>query len=163
MRTLQDRNEVADNESRAFWPVRVVLRAARSIAERCRSVYGYARSEVGDGYRRLRSRWFRSNQEGSAVGLLTPEFANGAVLFDGMEHALIGFGTQFTLPVAIYSYEKMVTRLAEDFGAFCEEREACQADHWMEAEEYIEFNTAGGWFGDTTPVILREYSNKGEE
>jgi hypothetical protein len=91
------------------------------------------------------------------VGLLTPEFADGAVLFDGMEHALIGFGTQFNRPIAIYSYEKMVNRLAEDFGAFCEEREACQVDHWMEAEEYIEFNTAGGWFGETTPVILREY------
>ena len=93
------------------------------------------------------------------MGLLTPEFADGAVLFDGMEHAIIGFGTQFNRPIAIYSYNKMVSRLTDEFTEQCEVIGSAHhdCDHWMEAEEYIEFNTAGGWFGETTPVILREY------
>jgi hypothetical protein len=93
------------------------------------------------------------------MGILTPECADGAVLFDGMEHAIIGFGTQFNRPIAIYSYNKMVSRLTDEFTEQCEVIGSAHhdCDHWMEAEEYIEFNTAGGWFGETTPVILREY------
>lgn len=93
------------------------------------------------------------------MGILNtvPESYDGAILFDGFEDALIGFGTQFNRPVAIYSWLKMVGQLAQENGAMCEDREACQADHWSEAEEYIEFNTAGGWFGENTPIILREH------
>jgi hypothetical protein len=156
---MQDWNEVTYDEGRSSWPLRVLLAGARGVARGCRNVYDYARSKVGYGYGGLRRRWFRSESEGSTMGLLTPEFADGAVLFDGMEHAIIGFGTQFNRPIAIYSYNKMVSRLTDEFTEQCEIIGSAHhdCDHWMEAEEYIEFNTAGGWFGETTPVILREY------
>jgi hypothetical protein len=50
----------------------------------------------------------------------------------------------------------MVGQLAAEIGADCDKSDACQNDHWAEAEEYIEFNTAGAWLGENTPIILRE-------
>lgn len=80
----------------------------------------------------------------------------GAILLDGFEDCLIGFGTQGHLRLAIYSYNKIVRKLADEFRKDCREHtEDCPEDHDSEAEEFVEFNTAGGWFGDNTPVLLR--------
>ena len=81
----------------------------------------------------------------------------GAVLFDGFEDCLIGFGTQGHLRLAIYSYNKIARKLATEFRLACKGHDdaSCPDDHDLEAEEFIEFNTAGAWFGDNTPVMLR--------
>ncbi len=66
-----------------------------------------------------------------------------AMLIDGFDDALIGFGTQLNHDVAIYDYSKMVIVLTTE--GLTEE----------EAEEHIAFNIAGAWTGHNTPVIMR--------
>lgn len=72
-----------------------------------------------------------------------PEFWEGAILFDGLEEAFVGFATQFTKePLAVYDRSKCIA---------CLERQGMSNE---EAEEYFEFNTAGLWAGERTPLIL---------
>jgi hypothetical protein len=70
-----------------------------------------------------------------------------ALLLDGFEEALLGLGSRFTHDVAIYDYGKCVDILVERDGMTEEE-----------AVEYIEFNTAGAYVGESTPILLRRYA-----
>jgi hypothetical protein len=92
-----------------------------------------------------------------------PEWAYGAVLYDGLETCLIGFGTQFNRPVAIYNYNKCLAKLESDFRSECEKASACDCDHDLEAQEWMDFNVTGGWVGNHTPVFLMESSEEDEE
>ena len=67
----------------------------------------------------------------------------GALLADGFEEALIGFGHQFHYPVAVYDKEKCLDILMFDG----------EMDY-EEAVEYFDFNVAGAWVGESTPVFL---------
>lgn len=68
----------------------------------------------------------------------------GALLADGFEDALLGLGTRFTHPVAVYDYERCVRVLVERDGMTEEE-----------AVEFLEFNTTGAYVGESTPVFVR--------
>ena len=67
------------------------------------------------------------------------------LLADGLENAFIAIGRQFTHPVAIYSYRKTIKILMRDHGM---DRE--------EAIEYFDYNIAGAFVGDQTPVFLQD-------
>jgi hypothetical protein len=67
------------------------------------------------------------------------------LLADGLENAFLGIGRQFTHPVAIYSYKKVIKGLMRD--------------HRMDREsavEYFDYNIAGAFVGDQTPVFLKD-------
>jgi hypothetical protein len=66
------------------------------------------------------------------------------LLADGLENAFLGIGRQFTHPIAIYSYKKTLKCL-KGMGM---DRE--------DAEEYFQFNIAGAFVGDQTPVFLQD-------
>lgn len=57
--------------------------------------------------------------------------------------ALIGIGTQFNQPVAVYDYDKCLKILQD--GGMDEE----------EAEEYFAFNVTGAYVGPSTPIYVR--------
>ncbi len=64
------------------------------------------------------------------------------ILFcDGLEKALIGTGWRFTHPVAVYSKEKVLEILQENMSA-------------EEAQEHFDYNIAGAYVGESTPVFL---------
>jgi hypothetical protein len=66
------------------------------------------------------------------------------LLADGLENAFMGIGRQFTHPVAIYSYRKTIKILMK---------------HGMDMEgaiEYFDYNIAGAFVGDQTPVFLQD-------
>jgi hypothetical protein len=67
------------------------------------------------------------------------------LLADGLESAFMGIGRQFHYPIAIYSYKKVIKILMRDHRM---DRE--------EAEEYFQFNIAGAFVGDQTPVFLQD-------
>lgn len=68
------------------------------------------------------------------------------LLADGFEDAFIGYTQRISEePVACYDYEKMVDILTHRDGMSYEE-----------AVEYIEFNVAGAWVGNTTPFLVRK-------
>ena len=67
------------------------------------------------------------------------------LLADGLENAFMAIGRQFIHPVAIYSYRKTIKILMRDHKM---DRE--------EAIEYFDYNIAGAFVGDQTPVFLQD-------
>jgi len=57
-------------------------------------------------------------------------------------------------PVAIYSYEKVVE-------AFL--KEALEGTTRDEAMEYVDFNMAGAWAGNGTPIIVSSFEDDDDE
>jgi len=66
------------------------------------------------------------------------------LLADGLENAFMGVGRQFHHPVAIYSYKKVIKILMRS-----------KMSH-EEAVEYFDYNIAGAFIGDQTPVFLQD-------
>lgn len=64
------------------------------------------------------------------------------LIFDGFDEAFIGIGYQFHKAIACYDEEKIIEILMSDGMTY------------EEALEYFEFNIAGSWLGDRTPVII---------
>ena len=68
----------------------------------------------------------------------------GVLLADGFEHAFLGTTQRMNEPLlAVYSYPLMIEPLMLRDGMSYEE-----------AEEYIDFNVAGAWVGEQTPIII---------
>ena len=80
------------------------------------------------------------------------EVAEGALLADGFEYALIGFGYQFTYPVAVYSRKRCIDILMDD-GIM----------DYSEATEYFDFNVSGAYVGESTPVFLDDEFDYNDE
>ena len=73
------------------------------------------------------------------------EEVEGALLADGFEEALIGFGYQFNYPVAVYSRGRCIEILVQRDGMSFEE-----------ATEYFDFNVSGAYVGESTPIFLND-------
>ena len=65
------------------------------------------------------------------------------MLADGFADAFVGIGRQFGRAIAIYSRRKCIDVLMRDMDE-------------EQAEEYFEFNLAGAWVGESTPIYLEE-------
>ena len=63
-------------------------------------------------------------------------------LMDGFADAFVGLGRAYGKPVGVYSKRKIIDILTQ--GGETEE----------EAEEYYQYNIAGAYIGNTTPVII---------
>lgn len=73
------------------------------------------------------------------------DIGESALLADGFEEALIGFGQRINEPLlAVYDYDKMVDVLMFRDGMT-----------YDEAIEYIDFNVVGAWVGEQTPMFVR--------
>jgi len=67
-----------------------------------------------------------------------------AIFYDGYDEALVGIAQRCGQPdLPVYSREKIVDIIME--------RDGCEYD---EAQEFVDFNIAGGWLGENTPVLL---------
>ena len=72
------------------------------------------------------------------------EYAEGAILLDGLELAIVGITDEFGVGRRIlYSKDKIIQILQERDGMT-----------WDEAEEYFDYNIIGGYFGEQNPVFL---------
>ena len=71
------------------------------------------------------------------------EFNENAILYPGYEDAIIGVASRVGMkPVVAYDRRKCIEILMQD------------AMSYDDAEEVFERNTAGGWAGENTPVIM---------
>lgn len=67
-----------------------------------------------------------------------------AILFDGLEGALVGIAQQYTGPVlAVYDYQRIIDILMTRDGL-----------SWEDAIEHFGFNIADLWAGSGTPLIM---------
>ena len=67
---------------------------------------------------------------------------DGILLADGFDDAFIGVGHRCAaLPIAVYDMAKVIEILARDMSL-------------DEAVEYFEYNVAGSWVGEQTPLFV---------
>jgi len=71
------------------------------------------------------------------------EVPEGALLLEEFEDALVGYGFQFSYPIAVYSRKRCIEILMDD-GII----------DYEDATEYFDFNVAGAYMGESTPVFL---------
>lgn len=72
------------------------------------------------------------------------EMGETVLLADGFEHAFLGTTQRMNEPLlAVYSYPLMIETLMLRDGMT-----------YTEASEYIDFNVAGAWVGEQTPIII---------
>jgi hypothetical protein len=92
------------------------------------------------------------------------------LLADGWEDCIIGLGWQFNKPLIVYSKNKILAKLVNEFANEARENSEFDAndtyrgdrDFFAEAEEYFSFNIQGAWVGEGTPVFVDEDSNTPE-
>lgn len=77
---------------------------------------------------------------------LLKEREQSILLADGLEEAFIGIGYQFHTPLAIYSKSKALQ---------CLEKEGMSE---LEAIEFFDYNIAGAYVGEQTPIFLEDAS-----
>lgn len=70
----------------------------------------------------------------------------------GFEDALIGVGTQFTQPMAVYDWDQCVEILMTRDGMTEED-----------AVDFMEFNVTGAYVGKGTPVFVHKGDRDGHE
>ena len=69
-----------------------------------------------------------------------------ALLADGFDNALVGWGHQASRePVAISNYDKCVEILVKEGSS--EE----------DAIEWMEYNVVSAWYGENTPIFMRQF------
>ena len=74
-----------------------------------------------------------------------------ALLADGFEDAFLGMCEVFGRPpLATYDRDKCIEIIIES----SESSGLTDEEAYDEAEEFFEFNVAGSWVGDNTPVYL---------
>ena len=62
---------------------------------------------------------------------------------DGFDEAIVGIATDFSVPRVIYSVSKVLDVLERDMEP-------------LDAREYFEFNMAGAYVGEDTPIWCRD-------
>jgi hypothetical protein len=76
-----------------------------------------------------------------------PDYTDKILLADGFDDAFLGVGENSEgNPVAIYSIEKCLSILAEQFKD--------QEDPETDAIDYFEFNVRGSYVGEFTPMFI---------
>jgi len=71
-----------------------------------------------------------------------------ALFFDGYDKAIIGVARRINMSVVAYDRKKIIKCLIE------------QGMSHEEAMEFFDFNVAGSWVGDHTPIILTPIRDK---
>jgi hypothetical protein len=92
------------------------------------------------------------------------------LLADGWEDCILGIGYQFNKPLIVYSKNKILAKLANQFAADAHDNKEFDdndsyrgdRDFFLEAMEYYDFNIQGAWFGEGTPVFVDEDINTPE-
>ena len=75
------------------------------------------------------------------------ELEESTLLMDGFDEAFIGWSRRINEPLlAVYSYDGLIK--------VCTERDGMSFD---EAVEYVDYNVAGAWVGEQTPIILMTF------
>lgn len=67
------------------------------------------------------------------------------MFMDGFDEAILGVSDNFREPVVVYSRSKCIEILMLD-----------QEMDYMEAVEYFDFNVAGAYVGELTPIIVND-------
>lgn len=65
------------------------------------------------------------------------------LFMDGFDSAILGVSDNFREPVVVYSRKKCIDIL-------------CREMDYMEAVEYFDFNVAGAYVGELTPIIVND-------
>ena len=86
------------------------------------------------------------------------EYSEEAMLADGLDDAIIGICEGFaSSAVVAYDRDKCIEILAKDFTKANQEQHDPDTDFYEQAVEYFDFNVAGAYVGENTPVFITVY------
>lgn len=71
------------------------------------------------------------------------EFGCNVLFMDGFDDAIMGTGTKFHQLSVVYSKKKILQKLCNDMD-------------YEDAIEYFNFNIAGAYVGENTPIIFED-------
>ena len=84
------------------------------------------------------------------------DYNEEALLADGFDNAIIGMCEQFGhAPVVAYDRDRCIEILIDEFAQDINEED--DEDVFTMAVEYFDFNVAGSYVGENTPVFLTVY------
>ena len=83
------------------------------------------------------------------------ERAEGALVFDQLDAAIVAIGWQHPNPVVVYDEDKAINVLREDFQKACGCEGMGECDHLAEAVEFFDFNVRLAYVGEGTPVFVK--------
>ena len=98
----------------------------------------------------------KSNRRIVIDAFVDENWPDGGVLLFGdaegscYDEGFLGIGFQQHGPVAVYDREKCIEALANEFAEGVEPH----VDPYSEAVEWFDYNTAGSWVGEQTPIII---------
>ena len=88
------------------------------------------------------------------------DYNEEALLADGFDQAIIGMCERFgNVPVVAYDRDKCIEILMDDFGECLEDSSLnnLEEDLYTMAVETFDYNVAGSYVGENTPVFLTLY------
>ena len=85
------------------------------------------------------------------------ETLDGAITYDGCDSALVGTAKVIRekqwVEIAIYSYERLVDHFKNEYLSDTE-NPITEDEAETDALEWVDFNIAGGYLGNRTPMII---------
>ena len=85
------------------------------------------------------------------------ETLDGAITYDGCDSALVGTAKVIRekqwVEIAIYSYERLVEHFKNEYLSDTE-NPITEDEAETDALEWVDFNIAGGYLGNRTPMII---------
>ena len=85
------------------------------------------------------------------------ETLEGAITYDGCDSALVGTAKVIReeqwVEIAIYSYERLVEHFKNEYLSDTE-NPITEDEAETDALEWVDFNIAGGYLGNRTPMII---------
>ena len=83
------------------------------------------------------------------------EYNEDAIIFDGIDEAIIGVGEICgKQPVVVYDRIKCIEILAQNFQHDSDDENYSQENALDDALEWFEFNIAGAYVGENTPIFM---------
>ena len=85
----------------------------------------------------------------------------GSVAGDPYDEGFLGVGyQQHKGPVAVYDRDKCIDALAREFATearYFGNTDDSPGDPYVDAVEWFDFNTAGAWIGEQTPIVIARF------
>lgn len=125
----------------AAGPGKVTEKEFRALKRHAKHLVAQLRPEIVEALVEMRT---PEEEDTTPIAEALSELNPKAFTLDGFEGALIGLGERCAQPaLAVYDRKKCIKILMDRDGMDEEE-----------ADEFFEFNVAGAWMGENTPIIL---------
>lgn len=91
-------------------------------------------------------------ENNSETRALIAEINEDAILFDGLDKAIIGMSSCDNIPVVVYDVEKIINILFEENKAI--QPHLSDGVHFESAESFFQYNIEGHYTSENSPILV---------